>query len=71
MLYQVGTVVQPLTPAGKVKIQGVLWNAISLSREALAVGEQVEVISMHRLTLYVDRLPPSSDPRGSQAPLPA
>jgi membrane-bound ClpP family serine protease len=71
MLYQVGTVVQPLTPAGKVKIQGVLWNAVSLSGEALAVGQQVEVISVHRLTLYVDRLPTLSDPRVSQESLPA
>ena len=71
MLYQVGTVVQPLTPAGKVKIQGVLWNAVSLSGEAVAVGQQVEVISVHRLTLYVDRLPTSSDPHVSQESLPA
>jgi membrane protein implicated in regulation of membrane protease activity len=62
MLYQVGTVVQPLTPAGKVNIQGVWWNAVSLSGEAVAVGQQVEVISVHRLTLYVDRLPTLSDP---------
>ncbi|HEY7492832.1 MAG TPA: NfeD family protein [Candidatus Tectomicrobia bacterium] len=70
MLYQVGTVVQPLMPAGKVKIQGVLWNAVSLSGEAVTVGQQVEVISMHRLTLYVDRLPTSSDPRVSPESLP-
>lgn len=71
MLYQVGTVVQPLTPAGKVTIQGVVWNAVSLSGEALAVGEQVEVISVNRLTLEVDRLPMSSDPRVSPGSLPA
>jgi len=71
MLYQVGTVVQPLTPAGKVTIQGVLWNAVSLSGEALAVGEQVEVISVHRLTLEVDRLPTSSAPCVSPESLPA
>jgi hypothetical protein len=56
LLYQVGTVVQPLTPAGKVTIHGVLWNAVSLSGETLAVGERVEVLSAHRLTLDVDRL---------------
>ena len=71
MLYQVGIVVQPLTPAGKVNLQGVLWNAVSLSDEALAVGEHVEVISVHRLTLEVDRLPMSSDPCGSHGSLPA
>jgi len=63
MLYQRATVVQPLTPAGKVKIQGVLWNAVSLSGETIDVGAQVEVISSERLTLYVDRLPPQTEPR--------
>jgi membrane protein implicated in regulation of membrane protease activity len=57
LLYQVGTVRQPLTPSGKVIIQGVLWNAVSVSRETIEVGEPVEVISVDRLTLYVDRLP--------------
>ena len=71
MLYQVGTVVQPLTLAGKVTIHGVLWNAVSLSGEALAVGEQVEVISVNRLTLEVDRLPTSSAPCVSPEALPA
>jgi membrane protein implicated in regulation of membrane protease activity len=57
LLYQEGTVRQSLTPAGKVIIQGVLWNAVSISRETIEVGEHVEVISVERLTLYVDRLP--------------
>jgi hypothetical protein len=57
LLYQVGTVVQSLTPAGKVMIQGVLWNAVSVSGEGIEVGEPIEVISVERLTLYVDRLP--------------
>lgn len=57
LVYQVGTVVQPLKPAGKVKVDGVLWNAVSLSGETVDLGERVEVISVERLTLYVDRLP--------------
>ncbi len=60
LLYQEGTVVQPLTPTGKVSIQGVLWNAVSMSGEPIAVGEQVEVLAIERLTLYVDRLPRGS-----------
>ena len=60
LLYQEGTVVEPLAPAGKVKIDGVLWNAVSLSGEALETGERIEVISVERLTLYVDRLPETS-----------
>ena len=57
LLYQVGTVVEPVQPTGKVSIGGVLWNAVSLSGESLACGVHVEVIAVERLTLYVDRLP--------------
>ena len=58
LVYQQATVVQPLTPAGKVTLQGVLWNAVSLSGEPIEIGAQVEVITTERLTLLVDRLPP-------------
>ena len=58
MLYQCGTVVQPLAPSGKVNMPGgVLWNAVSQSGEAIDSGESVEVVDVQRLTLYVDRLP--------------
>lgn len=61
MLYQCGTVVQPLAPAGKVNMPGgVLWNAVSQSGETIDAGESVEVIGVQRLTLYVDRLPDST-----------
>jgi membrane protein implicated in regulation of membrane protease activity len=59
MLYRTATVVKPLIPAGKVDYQGELWNAVSLSGEPIDVGEHVEVISVERLTLYVDRAPQS------------
>jgi membrane protein implicated in regulation of membrane protease activity len=58
MLYRVATVVKPLTPVGKVDYQGELWNAVSLSGEPIGAGARVEVISVERLTLYVDRAPP-------------
>jgi membrane protein implicated in regulation of membrane protease activity len=58
MLYRTATVVKPLTPAGKVDYQGELWNAVSLSGEPINVGDCVEVISVERLTLYVDHVPP-------------
>jgi membrane-bound ClpP family serine protease len=38
-------------------INGVLWNAVSLSGERIEMGAQVEVIATERLTLSVDRLP--------------
>ena len=65
MLYQCGTVVQPLDPAGKVNMPGgVLWNAVSKSGETIETGEPVEVIDVRRLTLYVDRLPNTTDSDG-------
>ena len=65
MLYQCGTVVQPLVPAGKVNMPGgVLWNAVSQSGETIDTGEPVEVIGVQRLTLYVDRLPDSTGAGG-------
>ena len=61
LLYQCGSVVQPLTPAGKVNLPGgVLWNAVSQSGEMIDSGTPVEVIDVQRLTLYVDRLPDSA-----------
>jgi membrane protein implicated in regulation of membrane protease activity len=62
MLYGVATVVKPLTPVGKVDYRGELWNAESLSGEAIDVGEGVEVIAVEGLTLYVDRAPPPEAP---------
>ncbi len=56
LLYQQGRVVARLDPAGKVMLQGVLWNAVSMSGETIEANEQIEVISVERLTLYVDRL---------------
>ena len=65
MLYQRGTVVQPLAPAGKVNMPGgVLWNAVSKSGETIETGEAVEVIDVQRLTLYVDRLSDTTDSGG-------
>ena len=61
LLYQCGTVVQQLDPAGKVNMPGdVLWNAESQSGETIETGTSVEVIRVQRLTLYVDRLPDST-----------
>jgi len=58
MVYQVGKVVQRLSPTGKVTVKGELWHATSLSGETIEVGEQVEVLSIEGLTLQVDRVSP-------------
>lgn len=69
MLYQRGTVTQPLAPAGKVSMPGgVLWNAVSQSGETIDTGEPVEVIGVRRLTLHVDRLPDSIGAGGQGEP---
>jgi membrane protein implicated in regulation of membrane protease activity len=56
LLYQVGTVIEPLQPAGKVTVHGVLWNAVAMSGESIPSGSTIEVIDVQRLTLYVDRV---------------
>ncbi len=63
MLYQTGKVVEPLTPSGRVLIDGELWNAVSLSGEHIEAGAIVEVLSLEGLTLHVDRVPVSSGTR--------
>lgn len=57
LLYQTGEVVEPLSPTGRVLINGELWNAVSLSGEPIARGEPIEIISREGLTLHVDRVP--------------
>jgi membrane protein implicated in regulation of membrane protease activity len=47
-----GTVTRPLAPEGNVKVQGVLWKAISNGTE-MEVGDEVEVIGMEGLKLVV------------------
>jgi membrane-bound ClpP family serine protease len=47
-----GTVTRPLAPEGSVKVQGVLWKAVSHGAE-LEVGDEVEVVGMEGLRLIV------------------
>lgn len=57
LLYQEGRTIQPLTPKGKIIINGELWHAISLNGDNIEAGKKVEVISRKGLTLYVGSLP--------------
>jgi len=50
----IGEVKVPLTPRGKVFVNGELWNA--LSDEHISVGEKIQVVSMHNLELKVKRI---------------
>ena len=47
-----GMVVKPLTPQGYVKVQGVLWKAVSEESD-VRVGDEVEVTGIEGLKLLV------------------
>lgn len=57
MLYEVGTVVQSLSPRGMIRVKGELWSATSASGETIGAGERVEVIGIRGLMLEVDKVP--------------
>ncbi len=52
MIGQIGTVHSPLTPAGKVFIQGEMWDAVSSGN--VGVGQPVIVRNVRDLVLQVD-----------------
>jgi membrane-bound serine protease (ClpP class) len=54
MLGETAEVIGPLNPAGKVRIQGEIWNAISVSGN-ISMGERVRVKEIKNLTLYVEK----------------
>jgi len=47
-----GTVIEPLTPFGVIRIEGEYWKAKSVD-ENIAVGEEVEILRLNKLTLEV------------------
>jgi len=49
-----GTVIEPLTPVGAVRVEGENWKAKSAG-ENIAAGEEVEVLGLDGLTLRVSR----------------
>ena len=52
MIGREGTVIKPLTPFGVIRIEGEYWKAKSVD-ENIAVGEEVEILRLNRLTLEV------------------
>lgn len=56
MVNQVGTVVEPLTPEGLIKVRGELWKAESKYGDDIGVGEKVRVVKTEGLKLIVVRL---------------
>ena len=49
-----GEVIEPLNPGGVIRIRGEYWKAKSVG-ENIAVGEEVEILALNRLTLEVKR----------------
>ena len=49
----IGEVIEPLSPAGTVHVQGELWNAESLSGH-INKGEKVQVAYIKNLKVYVN-----------------
>ena len=54
MLGETAEAIGPLNPAGKVSMQGEIWNAISVSGN-INIGEKVRVKEIKNLTLYVEQ----------------
>jgi len=50
-----GEVVEPLSPAGLVRVSGEIWKAVCVNGEAYP-GQRVEVTRVERLRLFVKRL---------------
>jgi len=55
LINDIGEVIESLAPIGKVKVQGELWNAESLSG-TINPGEKVRIKEMKNLKLYVERI---------------
>jgi membrane-bound serine protease (ClpP class) len=53
---EVGTVVEALSPQGKVFVHGELWNATAASG-SIAEGARVRVLDVERLRLLVEPAP--------------
>jgi membrane-bound serine protease (ClpP class) len=54
MVGEIGVVTTPLTPAGKVFVQGEIWNAVASAN--LEVGQRVVVRRVENLVLQVEPL---------------
>ena len=55
MIGDMGEVMEALNPSGTVRVQGEVWNAVSLSG-AIAKGEKVRIKEMRNLSLYVEAI---------------
>jgi membrane-bound serine protease (ClpP class) len=55
MAGELGEALEPLSPAGTIRVHGEIWRAIATG-EAIGAGEKVRVVAIRDLTLLVERL---------------
>jgi membrane-bound serine protease (ClpP class) len=53
MIGETGEALDSLQPAGKVRVHGEIWNAVSRTR-TIDSGEKVRIAEIKDLTLYVE-----------------
>ena len=53
MIGDIGEVMEPLNPAGTVRVQGEVWNAVSVAG-TIDKGERVRIREMKNLSLFVE-----------------
>ncbi len=51
MIGEVGVVLSDLTPSGRIKVRGEIWNA--WSRTPIRVGARVRIVTLHGLEAEV------------------
>lgn len=56
MIGEIGTVVTPLSPEGKILVRGEYWNAVAPA--PVAAGGAVRVVAIHQLKLTVEPVAP-------------
>lgn len=52
-----GIVVEPLDPAGVIKIRGEIWRASSLNGETIPIGTRIKVVKRDNIQLLVEKDP--------------
>jgi len=55
MVGDIGEVVETLAPAGAIKVQGEIWNAVSLAGQ-IEKGEKVRIKEIKNLKLFVEKI---------------
>ena len=55
MIGETAITLETLNPDGQIKIDGEIWNAISKNNKKINKNEQVEIVSIKGLTLFVQK----------------